>query len=116
KLQLIHYAGGSVQGLDPASGELLWACRAPVSQSSPAYGAGLLFADSGRYGTLGAAIDPTGRGDVSKTHVKWQVKVQGVSGASAIVVGKHVFRASGPDFIRCWNMDNGSLAFEERAP
>jgi outer membrane protein assembly factor BamB len=115
KTQLIHYAGG-IQGLDPANGNLLWSCKAPTSQSSPAYGAGLLFADQGRGGQKGAAIDPTGEGDVSKTHVKWETRVEGVSGSSAIIVGDHVYRSSGNNFIRCWSMADGSLVHEEKAP
>jgi outer membrane protein assembly factor BamB len=115
KLQLIHYAGG-IQGLDPASGDMIWSCRAPTSQSSPAYGSGLLFADAGRGGQQGAAIDPTGKGDVSKTHVKWQTRVEGVAGSSAIVVGDHVYRSSGQDFIRCWEIATGELAHEIKAP
>jgi outer membrane protein assembly factor BamB len=115
KLQLIHYAGG-IQGLDPANGELLWSCKAPTSQSSPAYGAGLLYADQGRGGQLGAAVDPTGKGDVSKTHVKWQTRIEGVAGSSAIVVGDLVYRSSGQEFIRCWEMATGELVHELKAP
>ena len=115
KLQLIHYAGG-IQGLDPATGEQIWTCRAPSSQSSPVYGAGLLYADAGRGGEKGAAIDPTGKGDVSKTHVKWETRVQGVAGSSAIIVGDHVYRSSGEHFIRCWSMKDGELVNEIKAP
>jgi outer membrane protein assembly factor BamB len=114
KLQLIHYAGG-IQGLDPATGELIWTCRAPTSQSSPCYGGGLLFADAGRGGREGAAIDPTGKGDVSKTHVKWKTEVEGVAGSSAIIVGDHIYRSSGQDFIRCWDVKSGELVDEIRA-
>jgi hypothetical protein len=71
KTQLIHYAGG-IQSLDPATGELLWFCRGVTSsQSSPVYGAGLLYTDNGRGGNFCNAVDATGKGDVSKTHIKW---------------------------------------------
>ena len=101
-LQLIHYAGG-IQGLDPATGEVLWSCKAPTSQSSPAYGAGLLFADAGRGGQNGAAIDATGKGDVSKTHVKWQARVEGVAGSSAIANARRWRARSLPSraYARC---------------
>jgi outer membrane protein assembly factor BamB len=114
KLQLVHYAGG-MQGLDPWTGETLWICKAPTSQSSPVYGAGLLYGDAGRGGQLGAAVDPTGAGDVSKTHVKWQTRVEGVSGASAIFVDGHIYRASGPSMLRCWSMASGELVAEKEA-
>ena len=116
KLQLIYYAGGVVQGLDPATGDSIWSCRAQVDQASPAYGAGLLFADHGRGGNVGVAIDPTGQGDVTKTHVKWQTKVSGPAGSSAIFVGDRVYRVAAPDFIKCWDAATGNLLFEERAP
>lgn len=116
KVQLIHYAGSGVQGLDPATGDLLWFCKAQVAQSSPAYGSGLLFADHGRGGNLGAAIDPTGQGDVSKTHVKWQTKVSGPAGSSAIFVGDRLYRVAAPEFIKCWEAATGNLVFEERTP
>jgi outer membrane protein assembly factor BamB len=115
RLQLIHYAGG-ITGSDPKTGEILWTCKAPSSQSSPVFGDGLLYADAGRGGQKGAAIDPTGSGDVSKTHVKWESRVEGVAGASAIFVAGHIYRPSGPDFIRCWSMKDGEFVHEIKAP
>lgn len=115
RTQLIHYAGG-VQALDPKDGTLIWSCRAPTSQASPIYGDGLLYADAGRGGQEGAAIDPTGKGDVSKTHVKWRTRAEGVAAASAILVGKHIYRASGQDYIRCWSLTDGELLKELKAP
>lgn len=115
RLQLIHHAGG-ILGIEPSTGDIIWQCKAPTSQSSPVYGAGLLYADAGRGGQLGAAIDPTGQGDVSKTHVKWQTRVEGVAGSSAIIVGKHVYRSSGRGFIRCWSLDDGELVKEVETP
>src|SRR5262249_43951136 len=116
KLQLIHYAGG-IQSLDPATGELLWSCRGPsVSYSSPAYGAGLLYADAGRGGQTGTAVDPTGKGDVSKTHIKWQTKVTCPAGSTAVIVGDYLYRITGSEFIRCWKAETGELVWEERTP
>jgi outer membrane protein assembly factor BamB len=116
KVQLIHYAGG-MQGLDPATGELLWQCKGvSVSYSSPAYGNGLLYADAGRGGEKGTAVDPTGTGDVTKTHVKWQVKTNSCAGSSPIVVGDYLYRIADPGLIRCWKVDTGELVYEERTP
>jgi outer membrane protein assembly factor BamB len=114
KLQLIHYANG-IQGCDPATGKVLWSCKAPTSQSSPVYGGGLLYADAGRGGQQGAAVDPTGQGEVSKTHVKWQTRVEGMAGSSAIIVGGHVYRGSGQEYIRCMSLETGDLVQETKA-
>jgi outer membrane protein assembly factor BamB len=116
RTQLIHYAGG-MQALDPATGELLWFCRAPsTNYSSPAFGGGLLYADAGRGGQTGTAVDPTGKGDVTKTHVKWQTKVTSAAGSSPIVVGEYLYRISDPGLIRCWKVQTGELVYEERTP
>lgn len=116
KTQLIHYAGG-IQGLDPATGELLWFCRGVnSSQSSPVFGSGLLYTDVGRGGQNCNAVDATGTGDVSKTHVKWQARVTTASGSSAIVVGPHVYRASEPGSIKCRELSTGEMVYDERTP
>ncbi len=113
---MIHYAGG-IQGLDPATGELLWFCRGVTSsQSSPVFGSGLLYTDAGRGGNNCNAVDPTGKGDVSKTHVKWQAKTKTAAGSSAIVVGDHVYRGSEPGMIKCWELATGEMVYEERMP
>jgi outer membrane protein assembly factor BamB len=113
RLQLIHMAGG-IQGLNPDTGEVLWSCRAPSGQTSPVFGAGLIYMDHGRGGQAGAAVDPTGKGDVSKTNVKWQVKVTAPAGSSGIVVGDYLYRACSNDVLRCWKMATGEEVYEER--
>ena len=115
RVQLIHYAGG-MRGYDPATGEPIWFCRATTGSSSPVFGKGLLFADAGRGGQSGTAVDPTGKGDVTKTHIKWQAKVPAAAGSSAIIVGEYLYRISDPGFIRCWKVADGEEVFAERTP
>jgi outer membrane protein assembly factor BamB len=116
RTQLIHYAGG-IQALDPDSGELLWFCRGVTSgQSSPAFGSGLLYCDAGRGGQFCNAVDATGKGDVSKTNVKWQAKTTTAAGSSAIVVGPNVYRGSEPAMIKCRKLATGEIVYEQRAP
>jgi len=112
---LIHLAGG-FQGIDPTNGAVLWSCRAQVSHASPLYGHGLVYADNGRGGQTGAAIDPTGAGDVTKTHIKWQNKVTCPAGSSGIIVGDYLYRACNAEVLRCWKMTTGELVYEERLP
>jgi outer membrane protein assembly factor BamB len=113
KLQLIHCAGG-VQGLDPDTGELIWNCRAPAGLSSPVFGCDLVYTDPGRGNGEGAAVDPRGKGDVGKTNVKWKMKLSLPAGSSGIVVGPHLYRVCGNDFLRCFEMASGEQVFEER--
>jgi outer membrane protein assembly factor BamB len=120
RIQLIYHAGG-VRGIDPATGDVLWSCGAPTSQSSPVYGRGLLYADeSGGTNPRGVVIDPTGKGDVSKTHVKWQTRVGPAPGSSGVIVGEYVYcnvsKGPGRDFIGSRALQSGELVHEEETP
>jgi hypothetical protein len=114
RLQLIHYAGG-IQGLDPATGETIWVCRGVTSgQSSPVYGAGVLYTDAGRGGQTAFAVDPTGKGDVSKTHVKWQTRLTCPAGSSSIIVGEYLYRGCDHDTIKCLTAATGETVYAEQ--
>jgi outer membrane protein assembly factor BamB len=116
KTQLIHYAGG-IQALDPGTGELLWFCRGvSSSQSSPVFGAGLLYTDAGRGGDSCSAVDAAGKGDLSKTNVKWKARTKTAAGSSAVVVADYVYRGCDPGTITCRELATGTLVYEERAP
>jgi outer membrane protein assembly factor BamB len=84
------------------------------------FGAGILYVDAGTEtpydSPTGAAVDPTGKGDVTKTHVKWQTKVPPADGASAIIVGDYLYRVSRPGVLRCWRLATGQLVYDERLP
>jgi outer membrane protein assembly factor BamB len=119
--QLVLCASGGrsrpegIQGLDPASGRPLWWCTGPGEASSPAFGAGLLYCDGGRGGP-GVAVDPTGEGDVTGTHLRWTVPQVPEGFASPIIVGDYLFRHHAPDVLKCWNVRTGEPAFAERLP
>ena len=68
--QMLVSASGAIQGVDPAKGSVRWRCAAKGDSSSPAFGEGLVFSDSGRGGKA-VCVDPTGAGDVTTTHLKW---------------------------------------------
>ena len=63
--------GEPVVAYSPDTGEQIWSCRGMKEcvGPSPVFGHGLLYASSGRTGPV-MAIDPTGRGDVTETHVR----------------------------------------------
>ena len=119
KAQMLVLASGAsvaddaLRSLDPADGKVLWTCRASGDAASPAYGAGIIYCDSGRGGT-GFAIDPTGSGDVSKTHVKWTASVVPEGIGSPIIVGPHIYRLHRPGILKCWEAASGTLVYSQR--
>jgi outer membrane protein assembly factor BamB len=102
-----------LQSFDPATGKRLWWCKGGGDASSPAYGDGIVYFDSGRGGP-GFAVDPTGSGDVSTTHVKWTVPRLTEALGSAVITGGYVYRLQSPNLLRCWKVDGGEQVYAEK--
>ena len=66
------------RGYSLADGKELWFCQSFNGRGSPVpfYDGKLIFVVNGKPGDL-YAIDPTGRGDLTKTHMKWHAKRNG---------------------------------------
>ena len=113
KKQMLVSASNAIQGLDPATGKILWWCAAYGDATSPAFSGGLVFSDSGRGGKA-VCVDPTGEGDVTKTHLKWTFPQIPEGLSSAIIVGDLVFRTHNPETLRCLKFSTGEPVFNER--
>ena len=115
KTELLVAASGALQGLDPSDGTVLWSCEAPGDTVSPLYAGGVVYIDSGR-GSPAVAVDPTGDGDVTKTHVKW--RVAGVSEAfgSPVAVDGLLYRLLNSGYISCRKLDGGDEVFSQHLP
>jgi outer membrane protein assembly factor BamB len=113
KPQMLVSASKELQGLDPVSGAILWRCAAPGDASSPAYDGKLVYSDSGR-GGKGVCVDPTGMGDVTKTHLKWTYPQIPEGLSSPIITADLVWRTHNPEILKVFRMSDGTLAFSER--
>ncbi|HEV3339977.1 MAG TPA: PQQ-binding-like beta-propeller repeat protein, partial [Pirellulales bacterium] len=117
--QLLIVASGmsttsnALLSVDPASGRSLWWCRGAGDAASPAFGEGIVYFDSGRGGP-GVAVDPTGEGDVSATHVRWTVPQVPEGIGSPILVGDLVYRLHSPGVLRCWQASDGKQLYAQR--
>lgn len=114
KPQLVIAASGAVQGIDPKDGEVIWSAKNKGDVPTPAFGDGLVYAEGGRGGP-GIAVDPTGKGDVTKTHVKWTTGPIPEGYSSPVIAGGHVYRVD-KDVLRCLNLTTGKKVFTERLP
>lgn len=114
KPQLLIAASRQLEALNPATGELIWSCKARGFGSSPAYGSGLIFSDAGN-GDTGVVVDPAGAaGDVTATHLKWQHEKSPSQYGSAVIAGDYVLRAH-KGYIKCWNLRTGDVVYDEPA-
>ena len=114
KIQLLVPSNNLLEGLDPKDGSLIWSFKRRMGDLSPVYAGGLLFTDSP--GGPGLAIDPTGQGDVSKTHQKWKIDKTPASYAYASpgISGDYIYRVHKPGVLHCWKLSTGELVYAER--
>lgn len=115
KQQLLTAASNALQGLDPATGTVIWTCEARGDAVSPVPGNGLVYLDSGRGGT-GVAMDPTGTGDVSKTHLKWTSRRIPEGLSSPVSSGDYLYRLHSPGVLDCLRWSTGETVYSERVP
>ncbi len=118
KAQLLLATANGPQGVDPASGEIIWSFRAPQRLGdtvTPVYRDGLLYVDSGRGGGLGGigvAVDATGKGDVSKTHLRWKAPAMAEGFSSPLVVGDLFYRLHAPGVLDCRKWATGEEVYK----
>ncbi len=116
KLQLITATSSGPHGLDPASGDTLWSFQASNQVGdtvTPTVRDGLVYVDSGR-GGMGIAVDATGAGDVSKTHLKWKVPSFSEGFSSPVLAGDYLYRLHSPGILTCLKWNSGERVFQER--
>lgn len=116
KMQLLTATHNGPQGLDPATGDVLWFFQQgnQIGDTvTPTCRDGLVYVDSGR-GSMGVAVDATGSGDVSRTHLKWKVPAVGSGFSSPVLVGDYLYRLHGADILSCWKWTTGAEVFKER--
>ena len=114
KKQLLVAASNALEGVDPTNGKVLWSCKASGDTVSPVLGGGLVYLDSGRGGSAGIAVDPTGMGDVTKTHIKWKIDKAPEGYGSPVIVGDYLYRLHNPGVLKCMELATGKVVYSER--
>jgi outer membrane protein assembly factor BamB len=105
-------AKNAIQGFNPRTGERLWWCAGRGETASPVPAKNFVFCDSGR-GGIAKMVDPTGTGNVSDTHVKWEANIpDGLS--SPLVVGNYLYRLHDNGTFSCRELDTGKKIYQER--
>ncbi len=124
---LVIEAGGRTQAVcpgsdavfayDPATGDELWRVRYGDGYSvvpRPLYAHGLVYVCTGYNQPLLLAIDPTGSGDVTDSHVKWSVRRAVPHNPSPIVVGDELYFVSDQGVATCVDARTGDQHWQER--
>ena len=114
--ELVVNGHAAVCAYDPATGKELWRVKNPSGRGTPTVtpAGGLLFSTNGTRPFL-TAIRPGGSGDVTGSHVAWQVKRQGRDIPSPIVVGEHVLVVGlRGGILGCYDTKTGKQHWLER--
>lgn len=102
---------------EPAGGKELWRVDTGSSFSNtarPVYGHGLVYVGTAFGGTRLLAIRLNGRGDVTTSHVAWEIKKQVPKRSSPLLVGDELFFVSDVGVATCVDARTGQIHWSER--
>jgi outer membrane protein assembly factor BamB len=115
--QMVLTGALTVAGYDPDTGEQLWLVNGPTEQfvSSMVYHEGVAFLTAGFPKFWVMAIDPTGHGNVTKTHVRWSKQTtDGGYVPSPVAHGGRFFVVNDNGLASCWDAKSGKELWKER--
>jgi outer membrane protein assembly factor BamB len=119
KPQLLVSETSALQGLNPRDGSVIWSCkwgRSIWPVAAPVTANGLIFCMGGRGGHPGLIVDPTGKGDVTETHLKTSISSSPEGLGSPVAYKDLVFRINQPGILRCFKASTGEELYKERLP
>jgi len=105
-----------VEAVNPRNGKVLWYAgeidRVPVP--SPVYHNGVVYASRGNFSSPYMAVRTGGSGDVSSTHVKWEVKTGAPYVSSLLYYRGLLYMATENGIVSCIDPANGETLWKDR--
>ncbi|MFV0443765.1 MAG: PQQ-binding-like beta-propeller repeat protein, partial [Planctomycetaceae bacterium] len=117
RTQLMLSGSKCVASFDPRTGERLWIIDGPTEQfvASLVMNQDLVFLTGGFPDKHIMAIDPTGSGNVTESHVRWHVERNGVSYVpSPVACGDYFLLSSDNGIGTCFDAVTGAIVWQER--
>ena len=115
--QVITPGSDAVFAYDPTDGKPIWHVRYKDGYSvvpRPVYGHGLVFVCTGFDRPKLLAIDPTGNGDATNTHVKWETGKGAPHTPSLLLVGDELYSVADRGIVSCLDAKTGEVHWSER--
>ncbi len=114
--ELVLNQKGAILGLDPNTGEQLWRCEAIQDYVVPCVIADgdTLYCSGGR-SNMTFAVKAGGRGDVSETHLIWDVS-RGANVTSPLLHDGYLYWSHDKAIALCLRASDGEEMFRERMP
>lgn len=117
RLQAICPGSGGVWSYDPETGEQLWRVTYGEGYSvvpRPVFAHGLVYVCSGFGDTQLLAIDPSGSGDVTNSHIKWKHEKSVPKSPSILIVGHELYMVDDRGVASCLDAISGELRWQHR--
>jgi outer membrane protein assembly factor BamB len=105
-----------VTAYDPKDGSTIWSLEYDGYSvvPKPVYGHGLIFMSTGFDRAIALAIDPSGHGDVTETHLRWQNRKSAPKTPSMLLVGSELYMFADNGVGTCMDALTGRVHWNER--
>jgi outer membrane protein assembly factor BamB len=116
KDQLISPGARAAFSYDPLTGKEIWTVRYKEhsSASRPIFGHGMVFFGTGYSTPQIMAVKPTGKGDVTKTHMAWKTSDRSPKKPSTILVGDLFYMLNDLGIVSCLEAKTGAKVWQGR--
>ena len=116
KKQMVLTGSKCVTSYDPDTGKQLWIIDGPTEQfvSSMVLHNGVLLMTAGFPVYWVMAIDPSGTGNVTKSHVLWSKKNEGGYVPSPVAHDGKLFLVDDKGLASCWDVKTGKQHWQEQ--
>ena len=115
--QAICPGSDAVFAYDPQTGREIWRVDYPGGYSvtpRPVFGNGLVFVCTGFQTPRLLAIDPTGSGNVTETHLRWSTDRGVPHSPSVLLVDQNIYFVSDKGIASCLDARTGQQHWQER--
>ncbi|HEX3870435.1 MAG TPA: PQQ-binding-like beta-propeller repeat protein, partial [Pirellulales bacterium] len=114
--QLIAPSAEATIAHNPRTGEEIWHVHHGGMNVSvtPLYAEGRLILNTGAGGLKMLAVDPTGKGDVTDTHILWKYEKVVPTRSSPVLVGKLLFMVNDSGIASCVDVETVTQVWQTR--
>lgn len=119
KIQMVSTGAKATYAYDPATGKEIWHITYDgySNASMPVFlGSDWAFINTGfgKAHLLGVKLDPEAKGDITKTHVKWDEFKRIPNRSSPALVGEFIYVVNESGIISCLNALTGEITWDDR--
>jgi outer membrane protein assembly factor BamB len=119
KAQIVSPGSGAVVAYEPETGKEIWRAGYGEGYSvipRPVAGHGMIFVSSGydRPIAYGIKVDAESKGDVTDSHIVWEISKRAPNSPSMLLVGEELYFVSDSGTASCVDAKTGEIHWSER--